>query len=479
MIKSEYFMLDRASRRDLSLKEIKHLTPFTALAERNSLLSQSTIYWENWRRRFDKYARTINSKISALTHIPNSPSITARGVTSASYKDLISVKGITSKFGSDEISVIPPESAAIVVELENAGIFTQGKARTTEFGVGNNFSSCINPLFPLFSPGGSSNGSAAAVASGISDVSFGTDAAGSVRRPASFCGAVGIVFSESEEHRRGIVPVSSSLERIGAVTRSIDDILYLWKHHDLSQIYPQEVSATEGISLVAPYLPKLIDEEIARSFEDYVAQIRAVGFSVERVNWNIWPKRQYGWKMVAYELHQYFDTHRELFPMDQLRPSTRQTIQSGKSISLGEYQDACAKRDVVVREMEDFITGGGFSAILLPVDPYPVSRVPVQTTQHMLPLTPSDQFDPWNYMIIANLCNLSAISYPFRVSSRGFPMAVQIFARARSEILLMETAKALSDLLPRWIETHELVARRKVFEEAASDVFSTLNSLTA
>ncbi|WP_268885360.1 amidase family protein [Agrobacterium vitis] len=449
-------------------EERKHLSPFSSLAERAQVISQSAHIRENWSRSFDEYVSVVNSKVSALISTIETPTRLNDGGTSASYKDLISVKQLPSRFGSENISILPNESAEIVIAFEKAGIYTQGKARTTEFGVGNNFSDCINPLFPLFSPGGSSNGSAAAVTSGISDVSFGTDAAGSVRRPASFCGAVALVFGESEEYKRGVVPVSSSLERIGAVARTVDDMLYLWDRHDLSQIYSQQSAEVEKISLAAPYLPKQIDDEIAQSFEDYVAQIRSVGVPVERFDWEIWHQRHFGWKMIAYELNRFFEEHRETFPINQLRPSTKQTIESGGCISFNEYQDARARRDILVREVERFLASSGFSGILLPVDPYPVSRIPVQSTQHMLPLTSSDRFDPWNYMIIANVCNLSAISYPYRVSSRGFPMAVQIFARAQREVGVMKTAKVLSDLLPSWIETYELNARRQLFDEAAS-----------
>nr|WP_156538681.1 amidase [Agrobacterium vitis] len=447
--------------------ERRHLSPFAPLAVRAQVTSHSAYLRENWSRLFNEYVSVVNSKVSALIGTIESHTHSDDGETSASYKDLIAVKRLESRFGSKTISAIPDASASIVIAFEKAGIYTQGKARTTEFGVGNNFSDCVNPLFPLFSPGGSSNGSAAAVASGISDVSFGTDAAGSVRRPASFCGAVALVFGESEEYKRGVVPVSSSLERIGAVARTVDDMLYLWDRHDLSKIYSQQSAEVEKISLAAPYLPKQIDDEIAQSFEDYVAQIRSAGVSVERFDWEIWPQRHLGWKMIAYELNRFFEEHKETFPLNQLRPSTRQTIESGGCISFNEYQDARDSRNILVLEVERLFASSGFSGVLLPVDPYPVSRIPVQSTQHMLPLNSSDRFDPWNYMIIANLCNLSAISYPYRVSSRGFPMAVQIFARAQREVGVMKTAKVLSDLLPSWIETHELNARRQFFDEAA------------
>ncbi|PCI04098.1 MAG: amidase [Hyphomicrobiales bacterium] len=450
------------------LAKNRYFSPFSPLTKR-VFPSTDEMSWRNWCRAFDQYSYSVNSRVSAFTDTPAKTVSSPIGTNFSSYKDLISVKSLKSRFGTESVVVIPENSAAIVNAMEALGIYTLGKVRTTEFGFGDNANDCVNPLFSEFTPAGSSNGSAAAVACGISDISFGTDAGGSIRFPASNCGVVGLMFSSSEKLKQGIVPVSSTLERVGAITRSIDDIIYLWNRYELSNSFPQHSEQLEKIALAAPTLPQPVDEEIFQTYEEYILRLRAAGVHVERVDLQGWSQRQLGWKIMAYEISQLFNNLESCLPIGRLLPSTKFTLDNAKHISSDEYQEACAGRKFLCKEINDLLIQGQFSGILLPIDPNPVRRVRVPPTQQTIPLHASANGpDYLTYTIIANLCNLTAVSYPIRVSSDGFPIGVQIFAREQCEVALLKTAKFLEELLPNWIEPGELDARRKIFNDAAS-----------
>ena len=446
----------------------RHFSPFSPLEKRVLSLTDEPI-WRDWCSAFDQYFHIVNSRVSAFLDAPALTISSQVGAPFSSYKDLISVKRFISRFGTNSIAIVPEGSAAIVNTMEALGLFTLGKVRTTEFGIGDNANDCVNPLFQEFTPAGSSNGSAVAVASGISDISFGTDAGGSIRRPASNCGVVGLMFSASEEFKKGIVPVSFTLERVGAITRSIDDFLYLWGRYELSNVFTQRQEQLDNITLAAPNLPQSVDEEIFQAFEEYILLIRAAGVHVERVDLQIWSQRHLGWKIIAYEISQLFSNLESCLPIGRLLPSTKLTLDNAKHISTGEYQKACARREFLCREINELFIQGQFSGILLPIDPNPVRRVRVPPTQQTLPLFVSKKGpDYLTYTIIANLCNLTAISYPIRVSSDGYPIGVQIFAKEQREFALLQIAKFLEEILPNWIEPNVLDTRRKIFNEAAT-----------
>jgi len=145
-------------------------------------------------------------------------------------KDIFCVKGTPSTAGSRILeNFIAPYSATPVERLETAGAITVGKANLDEFTFGSsNESSAFlpspgNPWNPAYVPGGSSGGSAAAVAAGEATLSLGTDTAGSIRQPAAFCGVVGLKPTYGRVSRYGLIAFASSLDCPGSVTRDVTD----------------------------------------------------------------------------------------------------------------------------------------------------------------------------------------------------------------------------------------------------------------
>jgi len=220
-------------------------------------------------------------------------------------KDNISTEGVRTTCGSAMLEdYVPPYDATVVERLKAAGATVVGKTNMDEFGMGTTtetsaFGPTKNPVDESRVPGGSSGGSAAAVAAGDADLALGSDTGGSVRCPAAFCGVVGIKPTYGLVSRYGLVAYANSLEQIGPLAPTVEDAAELLE----AIAGPDERDATtrdegadadyadaadgdvDGLTVGVPTeLVEGADERVVETFEDALADLEAQGAEIREVS---------------------------------------------------------------------------------------------------------------------------------------------------------------------------------------------------
>jgi aspartyl-tRNA(Asn)/glutamyl-tRNA(Gln) amidotransferase subunit A len=222
------------------------------------------------KQYLDKIKRD-NKKINAILQVNPSPVSSGRGKLNAkviAVKANINVKGLNASCGSKTLeNYKAPYDATVVKKVKEAGGVIVGMANCDEFACGGSgetsaFGVTQNPVVPGLVPGGSSSGSAAAVAAGFCDMALGSDTGGSIRNPASHCGVVGLKPTYGSVSRYGLIDLSMSLDQIGPIARTVSDVELLFNvikgkdENDSISFPPNSRPRSKIVSASPPSLPK-------------------------------------------------------------------------------------------------------------------------------------------------------------------------------------------------------------------------------
>ena len=211
--------------------------------------------------------------------LPQPP--TGRGPLSGipfGMKDIVETKGLSTEYGSPIYKGrIGTEDAAIVRELRQRGGVLLGKTHTTAFAY-RTPAPTRNPRNLAHTPGGSSSGSAAAVASGMVPLAIGTQTGGSVLRPASFCGVTGFKPSYGVVSTEGVLQFAKSLDTLGFFTHTAADALELW------EALGHSTNLNGDVALAAPEPMLDVQPEMAAAFQKALARLRSAGASIRSVD---------------------------------------------------------------------------------------------------------------------------------------------------------------------------------------------------
>jgi Asp-tRNA(Asn)/Glu-tRNA(Gln) amidotransferase A subunit family amidase len=226
------------------------------------------------------HINTLEPDLQAWVQLRPQPS-TGRGpLADIPYaaKDIIETKGLATEYGSPVYKGrLGTSDAAIVRELRSRGAVLLGKSHTTAFAY-RAPAPTRNPRNREHTPGGSSSGSAAAVAAGMVPFALGTQTGGSVLRPASFCGVTGFKATHGLLRLDGVLPLAPSLDTLGFFTHTASDMLALW------EALGRPTGRVEQFPLaVADPLPE-VDPQMAAAVRDAVARLKGAGMTVQSID---------------------------------------------------------------------------------------------------------------------------------------------------------------------------------------------------
>jgi aspartyl-tRNA(Asn)/glutamyl-tRNA(Gln) amidotransferase subunit A len=392
-------------------------------------------------------------------------------------KDVIVTEGVRTTCGSRLLEhYIPPYNATAVVRLEQAGAVILGKTNCDEFAMGSSnensaFGPVRNPVALDRVPGGSSGGSAAAVAQGTAVVAIGSDTGGSVRQPASFCGVVGVTPTYGRVSRYGLVAFASSLDHIGPFARTVRDSAQLLEtmagrdHCDATSAFapvPRYTAQLDGevagtrIGLPREYFEGLASESGDR-IQHAIELLKKLGCEVRDISlpatkyaipcYYIIATAEASSNLARYDGVRYTDRAND----DTLSGMYRTTRGQGfgaeckRRIMLGTYvlshgyYDAYYLKAQKVRALiaEDFRRAfTEVDAIVAPVSPSPAFKIGEKIDD------PLEMYLSDIYTITGDLAGIPCMSVPCGKTSEGLPVGMQILTRHFDETGMFRLADA-------------------------------------
>ncbi len=398
-------------------------------------------------------------------------------------KDVLCTRGVRTTCGSRLLeNFVPPYDATAVARLRQAGAVLLGKLNMDEFAMGSStensaFRVTRNPWDPDRTPGGSSGGSAAAVAARLCLGALGSDTGGSIRQPASHCGVVGLKPTYGRVSRYGLVAFASSLDQVGPFGRTVEDAALLLEAiagHDPAD----STSAREPVPAFAAGLEKGIqglkigipaeyraaeglDPEVGRAVEEAVSDLERRGAQPVAITlphtryavavYYVIAPAEASSNLARYDgvkygrraegevelLSLYRKTRGRLFG-----PEVRRRIVIGTyCLSAGYYEAYYGKasqvRSLIVRDFAEAFQR--CDAVACPTAPTPAFRLGEKTADP-LTLYLADIFT-----IPANLAGIPAVSVPCAFSSAGLPIGLQLMGKAFDEETILRLAAALEE----------------------------------
>ncbi len=367
-------------------------------------------------------------------------------------KDLFQTAGIRTTAGARFWGEnIPSEDACVVERLRKAGAVLLGKLNMHEIALGvtnvnPHYGACRNPWDLLRSPGGSSGGSAAAVASGLALGALGTDSGGSIRIPAALCGIVGLKPTYGRVSLRGVIPLSWSCDHVGPMARQVGDVATLYQaiagfdpNDPASQ--PQAVGdpdvELEGdihdwriAMLDDPYLEKA-DPEVLQAFQAACAQLADLGAIVEPVALPaLREAAQANGRIVLAEAAT-FHRQRLLENPETFGDDVRKRLETGATTAMQDYILARRSQVELRRTLELLLND--FDLLCLPATPVTAPSISGTDAVEQAPLLT-------RFTAPFNLTGLPAIVLPCGFNRAGLPIGLQLVARPWAENALLRAA---------------------------------------
>lgn len=378
-------------------------------------------------------------------------------------KDLFATKGVRTTGGSKLFeNWIPDYDDAVVEKLDRAGAVVVGKAGMHELAYGItstniHFGTVRNPANPECIPGGSSGGSAAAVASGMVFMAMGSDTGGSIRIPASYCGIAGLKPTFGRVSKYGVLPLGYSLDHMGPLARSVRDcavVLESIAGYDprdatsvrlpVPKLVPDPGCSIRGLRIGLPqnYYLEGLDADVETA-------VRAAFHRAESLGAMIVPLRVPDIEALnavsrvillaeaSAALEPYLENRR-----DQIGPQVLALLDQGRLLPATDYINAQRLRRMMQREFDQLWKQA--DCLFTPTTPITAPRIGATTVQ-LGGRTEDVRLASTRFMRGINVLGLPALSLPCGKDRHGMPIGLQIVGRAFDEATILRAAAALED----------------------------------
>jgi aspartyl-tRNA(Asn)/glutamyl-tRNA(Gln) amidotransferase subunit A len=341
-------------------------------------------------------------------------------------KDIYFTRDLKTTMGSPIFKdYVPSDDADMVIAVHQAGGIVLGKTETTEFAL-HDPAPTRNPWNTLHTPGGSSSGSAAAVASGMCQVAFGSQTGGSVIRPASYCGIVGVKPTYDLLSRKNVFPLSWSLDHIGYMTRTVQDA-HIMLQALTGENKPYKVrDKPPKIGVLSGYFKEKATKSVWTGFETALGKVWGEGAEPVEV------QLPESFKLVP-DVHRVImavetaAAHEDIFKTrrDEYREYMQGFISSGLLVPATSYLRAQRLRGKIIGDMIKLISE--FDCVVCPSS--------VDTAPEGLEWTGSPAFNsPWS------LTGLPSITVPSGLAENKMPLGLQLIGTPYSEWSLLKVA---------------------------------------
>jgi aspartyl-tRNA(Asn)/glutamyl-tRNA(Gln) amidotransferase subunit A len=378
-----------------------------------------------------------------------------------SIKDNFSTKGIRTTASSKVLNgYIPPFDATVVRKLKEAGFVLLGKTNLDAWAHGSStetsdFGPTKNPWNTAHLPGGSSGGAAASIAADEAIAAIGSETAGSIRQPASWCGVVGLKPTYGRVSRYGVIAMGSSLDSPGPITKTVEDgamILQVLAGKDT-------LDATTSPNEVPNYLENInnnisglkigvsedyfdgVDQEVAQKVNDAIKKLETLGAKIKKIKL-LSPT----YSIAVYTIIQRAEVSSNLARYDGIRYGADRSFfgeEAKRRIMLGTYTlsagyyDAYYKKAMQVRSMiiDDFKKAfSGVDVIIGPTSPSTALKIGATEGESMFGEIQDMLVEP------SSLAGLSGINIPVGFSKAGLPIGMQIIGRQFAEDMILNIA---------------------------------------
>jgi len=383
-----------------------------------------------------------------------------------SLKDNIYTQEIRTTAGSKILKdFVPLHDAPVVAQLKAAGAVILGKTNMHEFAYGvtsNNphFGPVRNPWDLSRIPGGSSGGSAAAVAAGLCYGSIGTDTGGSIRIPAALCGTVGLKPAFGRVSVDGVVPLSPRLDCVGPLARSAADAALLLdpifvrgkKEPTLSSATKASARRLRKLRLAVPkeFFFDVISDDVYIAFHEAVRALQKQGAVVRQISIPLLGETVDAGNHIAWAEATHYHQHAGWFPARaaDYGKDVLTRLELGTKVPATSYLQAMQLRDSFIEHFHSSMAEANVDALVVPTTPIAAPLIGEETT------AVSGSNRPTRALLLrnnrpANLAGLPAISVPCGFTVEGLPVGLQLIGSVTGELLLLRIAHSFERAFAR------------------------------